>query len=659
MTAAPDKLVGQQLGPYEILEAIGQGGMARVYKGYHSDLDRYAAIKVIIWGLVEDEEFTTRFRREAQAIASLRHPHIVTIYDFGKYEYGYYLVMEYIDGEDLEAHVARGQRLSPEFIQSTIANIASALDYAHGNDVIHRDVKPSNIMMTQRGEAILTDFGLVMLPNSTGNTTMGTSFGTPYYMAPEQAASSAAAVPASDIYSLGVILFELLAGTPPYVADSPLGVALKHVSDPIPNIQDFAPDTPDTVKSVIERAMAKNASDRFVTASEMAEALRLAWQEDADGLSPALPVLPANIAPPATTVPPPLNFPTNRPPTQPVSLKQTWYKRPKIVWGIILVAVLVILSIGVGLNLRESGQTTASATAQAAATLQAANDTPTATAGSATETATRQNQAAIDNTPSPSPTMTETATPEPTSTETPLPTDTPTSTNTPTSTSTPTPAPTDTPIPTDTPTPTAVIVVPVVVNTLTPEEQIESLRGKILFKTDRAGRVEIYQMNGDGSDQKPLGAEFAYLYNEAIRWESFSPDQKRSIVVRGAGQVDLWLVNLAEGGDLRITTNGAADYDPVWSPIQGDDRIVFVSERTGKGDLYILTLNGSGVRRLTINEEDFDKHPSWSPDGTMVTYWSDQGWQKNPQIWRLNVDTGETISLSNNPFKDWDPVWVK
>nr|NIP26961.1 serine/threonine protein kinase [Phycisphaerae bacterium]NIX30776.1 protein kinase [Phycisphaerae bacterium] len=171
MNLAADRLLDRQLGPYKIVEAIGQGGMARVYKGYHEDLARYAAIKVIAWGLVEDQEFTARFRREAQAIASLRHPHIVTIYDFGKYEHGYYLVMEYIDGQDLETLIARGERLSPATIQSIITQIAEALDYTHSHDVIHRDIKPSNIMITKEGEAILTDFGLVMLPNSRGNTT--------------------------------------------------------------------------------------------------------------------------------------------------------------------------------------------------------------------------------------------------------------------------------------------------------------------------------------------------------------------------------------------------------------------------------------------------------------------------------------------------------
>ena len=166
-------------------------------------------------------------------------------------------------------------------------------------------------------------------------------------------------------------------------------------------------------------------------------------------------------------------------------------------------------------------------------------------------------------------------------------------------------------------------------------------------------------MNIDGSDQKPLGADLAYLYNEAVRWESFSPNRQEVIVVRGEGQVDLWYVDLLAGSELRITDDAAPDYDPVWSPIEGDNRVVFVSERTGRGDLYLLDLDGSGIIRLTSNEEDFDKHPSWSQDGKKIVYWSDDGWQKNQQVWILDLETKERISLSNNPYNDWDPLLVK
>jgi TolB protein len=217
-------------------------------------------------------------------------------------------------------------------------------------------------------------------------------------------------------------------------------------------------------------------------------------------------------------------------------------------------------------------------------------------------------------------------------------------TATPTLTATPAAPPTATPTPT--------LAAP-----LTTEDLLAQLHGKILFKTDRSGRVEIYKMEADGSGQEPLGPDLTYLYNEAARWEAFSPDRKRAVVVRGEGQLDLWWVNSIESSEGRITSDGAADYDAVWSP--SDNRIIFVSERTGNSDLYVLNLDGSGETRLTFNEGDFDKHPSWSPDGTKVIFWSDRGWNKLAQIWQFDLQTQETISLSNNPFRDWDPVWVK
>ncbi|HHJ06354.1 MAG TPA: hypothetical protein ENK24_02525, partial [Anaerolineae bacterium] len=250
--------------------------------------------------------------------------------------------------------------------------------------------------------------------------------------------------------------------------------------------------------------------------------------------------------------------------------------------------------------------------------------------------------AAPSPTPSPTP-LPSLAPPTPTSSPTPSPLP-------PTATPSLTPTPTVPPpiLPTATPTPT---------HTPTTAELIEALKGKILFKTNRAGRVEIYWMNPDGSEQKPLEPERAYLYNEAVRWEAFSADRQETIVVRGETQIDLWRVNISAGAEARITNNPAPDYDPVWSPT--DARIIFVSDRTGSGDLYIRALDRPGEDRLTMNEEDFDKHPSWSPDGKSVVFWSDRGWEKNWQIWVYNLETGVETNLSDNTFKDWDPVWVK
>jgi serine/threonine protein kinase len=306
-----DPFVGMMLGSYKVTEPIGEGGMARIYKGYHAELKRYAAIKVINWGLQEDPVFTERFRREAQAIASLRHPNIVQIFDFGKHDTGYFMVMEFIEGHDLSVELRQaresGELLPKEKIFRVIQDAAAALDYAHRREVVHRDVKPSNIMIHKEGQAILTDFGLVMLPAHKSQATIGNTFGTPHYVAPEQAISSAAAVVASDIYSLGVILYEMATGQLPFDDESPLSVALKHISNlPAPPTA-VNPALPPAVEEVILKALSKQPVDRFATAGDMAAALAAAWSGDValEGLPrsrPLAPVLPTGV-PPIADVP--------------------------------------------------------------------------------------------------------------------------------------------------------------------------------------------------------------------------------------------------------------------------------------------------------------------------------------------------------------------
>lgn len=634
----PDHLIGKQLGAYRIVEAIGQSSVARIYKGRHAELNRDAAIKLITWGIAENEVLSNRFRQEVQAVAALRHPNLITIYDFGKHECGYYLVMEYINGPDLETYIGRGDRLLPAQIQWIVSQVAEGLDYAHAHGVVHKKIKPSNIILTIDRRAILTNFGLARLSANLGSATLGDVFSTLYYTAPEQAVSPEKATVAGDIYSLGVVLFELIADTPPYVAGSPLDVASKHVNEPVPDVRVFAPDTPAAVSRVIQKAMAKDPAERFSSAVEMAECLSQAWGGRDDGKTKSSVPVSASGVLTGLAAEPRTEVLTRGVPGLPLKVTPASRKRMRFIWGMAAMLVLLALSVGVWRFLRQPDVAIVEATLVA---VQPAVATPTVTS---------------PPTLSPTPTMVEvifTSVPEigveATATSQPLPTATATFTSL--------PSPTFTQSPTVTGTATPVEETPVPTNTPTTEELLKSMQGKILFKTNRNGRVEIYQMNPDGSGQTVLEPERAYLYNEAVRWESFSPDRQETIVVRGEGQLDLWRVNVAGGTESRITSDAAADYDSVWSPDGG--RIIFVSERTGNGDLYILDLNEGGKTRLTLNEGEFDKHPSWSPDGKWVVFWSNQGDANAWQIWSLNLETGQTVPLSNNSFKDWDPVWVK
>jgi serine/threonine protein kinase len=289
-TIVAGDVVGQQIGPYQVLEKIGQGGMATVYRGFHAELDRQVAIKVLAGALPTTPELVQRFQREARTIAAMRHPNVVQVYDFGPLGDTYYLAMEYVEGSDLAAEMRRrreaGQPFGRDEILHLLSQVAEALDYAHRQGVVHRDVKPGNVLLTAApqpgtlGQPILTDFGLAALRRTRATliTTIGQNvLGTPEYTAPEQALDAQAANPQSDIYSLGCILYELVTGHLPFEGDSPLSIALMVISsDPMPP-RGYVPDLPAAVERVILCALDKEPKRRFVTARAMIEALRQAW----------------------------------------------------------------------------------------------------------------------------------------------------------------------------------------------------------------------------------------------------------------------------------------------------------------------------------------------------------------------------------------------
>ncbi|GEM_PF-839879 len=284
--AATD-LTGKRLGNYRVIAALGQGGMARVYKGYQPLLDRAVAIKVLAPHFATDEEFRTRFQREAAAIARLRHPNIVQVYDFGMEGPIHYMVMEYIAGDTLKMRIrsarAAGERLPRREVLTVLRGMASALDYAHSHDIIHRDVKPANIMLRveeggdrQTFTPVLTDFGVAKILEGVQFTGTGMTIGTPDYMAPEQG-SGGQVTAAADLYSLAVILYEMLAGELPFTADTPVAVLLKHISDTPPPLHRRVPDLPPALDQVLQRALAKKPEDRFPSGAALVQAVEQAW----------------------------------------------------------------------------------------------------------------------------------------------------------------------------------------------------------------------------------------------------------------------------------------------------------------------------------------------------------------------------------------------
>jgi eukaryotic-like serine/threonine-protein kinase len=276
-----DSLINQRLDEYQIEALLGKGGMARVYRGKDVNLQRTVAIKVIDTPYRMDSEYHKRFEREAQAIAQLEHSSIVHVYRFGEQAGLFYMAMQFVEGEDLESLLDRyrqgGKFLEAETILQITQDICRALDYAHQHGVIHRDLKPSNILINKKGRAILSDFGLALLIEI---GTRGEVLGSPDYISPEQAISSAKVVPQSDLYSFGVILYEMFTGQVPFSGETALDLAMRHLTDPPPPPRHFRPDLSPAVEEVILKAIAKKIEDRYSNGSEFVQALEAVLSSD-------------------------------------------------------------------------------------------------------------------------------------------------------------------------------------------------------------------------------------------------------------------------------------------------------------------------------------------------------------------------------------------
>ena len=258
---------------YQIIKSIGEGGMANVYLAYDTILDRNVAVKVLRGDLSSDEKFVRRFQREALSASSLSHPNIVEVYDVGEDNNQYYIVMEYIEGKQLKDVLRKRGKLTITEVIDIMQQIADGLSVAHDSYIIHRDIKPQNIMILENGLVKITDFGIAMAMNSTQLTQTNSVMGSVHYLPPEQANGSGSTLK-SDIYSMGILMYELLTGKLPYKGENAVEIALKHLKEPLPSIRDEIPDISQSVENVILRATAKNPKNRYSDAREMLEDLK-------------------------------------------------------------------------------------------------------------------------------------------------------------------------------------------------------------------------------------------------------------------------------------------------------------------------------------------------------------------------------------------------
>lgn len=284
--SSKDNLVGQKLGDYKLVHKLTSGGMSHVYIGIDEKLERKAAIKLLTPDFMgQDDSMTQRFEREAKAVAALEHDNIIPIYQFGEGQDMYFLAMRYIEGQDLADELIAlrnsGQRMGINRMLGILEQVAAALDYAHEQGIIHRDVKPSNILLDKNDKAYLTDFGLVL--RASVDQTLGTAFGTPRYISPEQAVDSQRVVSQSDVYSLAVIVYEILTGEMVFRGATPMEMALAHISEkPVPPSH-YNPEIPASVENELLKALDKDPRRRHRTATEFIEALRRGYKMSSAG----------------------------------------------------------------------------------------------------------------------------------------------------------------------------------------------------------------------------------------------------------------------------------------------------------------------------------------------------------------------------------------
>lgn len=309
-------VVGETIGPYRILEQLGRGGMATVFKAYHAALDRYVAIKALHPAFMEDPNFLARFQREARVVAKLEHPNIVPIYDFAEYEDRPYLVMKYIEGETLKARLNQGIIEQTELIQIVEA-IGTGLFYAHQQGILHRDVKPSNVLLGFDNRVYLADFGLARIAQA-GESTLSSDMmlGTPQYISPEQAMGLGDLDERTDIYSFGVMLYEMAVGQVPFSADTPFSIIHDHIYTPLPLPRLVNANVPETTERVLLKALAKERDDRYLDAVALANAFTQAVSVDFAVTSVAVPPP----APNATYIPEP-EIPASTPPPETTNAK--------------------------------------------------------------------------------------------------------------------------------------------------------------------------------------------------------------------------------------------------------------------------------------------------------------------------------------------------
>ena len=575
---------GQTFGQYEIIEPIGKGGMATVYRATQASIGREVALKVLPREFIHDDTFLGRFTREVQVIASLQHLHILPVYDFGQQDDIPYIAMAYLPGGTLSGLIRQGPMELPD-VTRLVGQMADALDYAHEKGIIHRDFKPSNVLLDDRGNAFLADFGIARVAESTVQLTgTGALVGTPAYMAPKMY-SKGELTPAVDIYALGITLYQMLTGRLPFDADTPVQFMMSHVNDPVPDVRILRSDLPDDTQAVIETALAKAPEARYQSAVALSDALASAARGESQPLVPPMQAEPKATFSTEAIMPPPTPRATKRNLTL------------MSVGGALLALICVGVSIAVLLVTGAFG------------------------GGTGDELATEKAEAAAD-------TLTDTLDPTPISGASGL-----------ISFHSNRDGSLDFDVDIYVMDADGSNVVQLTDNGFRDVGPSWAPDGRrIAFTSNLDLNTDIYLMDADGSNLLQLTDDPAGDHSP-----DWSPDGSR-IVFLSSFNV---MVMDADGSNVvQLADDPALEFkaNPAWSP--DGARIAFYALRDGNWDIYVVDAVGSNVVQLT-DDPNFDGSPAWSPDGRRIAFYS--GRDGDFDIYVMDADGSNVVQLTDDP----------